>query len=270
MNKIWAIAAITFKEGIRNRALQGILCIAILLCLGYLAVIPMFAFETGKVMVDLGSASVSLAGLVIVVFLSISMLTKDVHQRSVCLILSRPVSRVEYVMGKFSGLAMMVLASIAIIAAIAVVSSAIGFKLVPEMEMPRHFGFGSLLIVILFKYLSLLILLAIAFLFTIATTNEYLSMLLTMMLYFIGHSLETVVKVASIGADVKLAPAYLSTLKALTWIFPNFNALNLNIYLAYGLELPWSQIAWTGVYGILYSTVVLFITIAVFSRKEIR
>ena len=103
MRKIWPIALITFKEGIRNRALQGILLIAVLLCFAYLAVLPMFAFETGKVMLDLGAASVNLSGLVIVLFLSISMLTRDIHQRSVCIILSRPISRPSYVMGKFLG-----------------------------------------------------------------------------------------------------------------------------------------------------------------------
>ena len=270
MDKIWAIAAVTFKEGVRNRALQGILCIAVLLCLGYLAVIPMFAFETGKVIVDLGAASVSLAGLVIVVFLSISMLTKDVHQRSVCLILSRPISRVEYVLGKFSGLAAMVLTAILLIAGIAVISSAIGFKLVPEMEMPRHFAYGQLMIVAIFKYLALLVLLSIAFLFTIVTTNEYLSMLLTIVVYFIGNSLETVVKVASIGTDLRLAPQYMSLLKILSWVFPNFSAFDLNVYLAYGLELPTSQIAWTASYGLFYSAVVLLLTILFFNRKEIR
>ena len=108
MGNVYRILAITFKEGIRNRALQGILCLAFLLCIVYLGVMQMFAFETGKVMLDLGSASVSIAGLVIVVFLAISMLTRDLHQRSICLILSRPVSRLQYVCGKFSGLALMV------------------------------------------------------------------------------------------------------------------------------------------------------------------
>ena len=82
MDKIWPIIAITFKEGIRNRALQGIMGIAVLLCFAYLAMMPMFSFERSKVMVDLAGASVSLAGLAIVFFLAISMLTRDVHQRS--------------------------------------------------------------------------------------------------------------------------------------------------------------------------------------------
>jgi ABC-type transport system involved in multi-copper enzyme maturation permease subunit len=140
LNKILPIVAITLKEGIRNRALQGILGIGSLLCLVYLAVMPMFSFERSKVMVDLVAASLSVAGLVIVLFLSISMLTKDIHQRSVCLILSRPISRTAYVIGKFCGLAFMVLIATLLIALIAFAAS----TLAPNSRVPSRYRETSL------------------------------------------------------------------------------------------------------------------------------
>lgn len=270
MGNVYRILAITFKEGIRNRALQGILCLAFLLCIVYLGVMQMFAFETGKVMLDLGSASVSIAGLVIVVFLAISMLTRDLHQRSICLILSRPVSRLQYVCGKFSGLALMVLTAVMLIACVAFISSLIGFKITVEMSTLRNFSLIQLGVAVFLKYLALVLLLSIAFLFSVATSNEYLSMLLTMMTYLIGNSLETVVKVATVGSDVKLSFAYLAALKVLTWVFPNFNAFDLRVYVAYGLELPVAHILWTALYGLLYIVLTLSLTIMVFNRREIR
>jgi Cu-processing system permease protein len=270
MDKIWPIAAITYKEGIRNRALQGILGIAVVLCLGYLAILPMFAFETGKVMVDLGTASVSLAGMVIVLFLAISMLARDIHQRSVCMILSRPVSRPAYVFGKFGGMALMVLTAVVLISVAAVIASVIGTRLVLEIEAPRNFAFSQLAIVIGFKYLALLVVLSISFLFTVLTTSEYLSMLLTVMVYFIGNSLETIVKVASQGKDIELSPAYLGILKLFAWIFPNLSAFDLKLFVSYGLQMPREQILWTAVYGIFYILVVMLLTVVIFNRKEIR
>ena len=270
MDRVWAIAAITFKEGIRNRALQGILCIAVLLCLGYLAVIPMFAFETGKVMVDLGAASVSVAGLVIVVFLAISMITRDIHQRSVCLILSRPVSRASYILVKFAGLATMVFIAVLSIACVALLSSVIGLQYVMEMQTLRNFSLGQLTVAVLFNYLALIILLSVAFLFTVATSSEYLSMLLTMMVYLIGHSLETIIKVASAGGDLKLSATYLNALKVFAWIFPNLSAFDLKVYVAYGLQLSSVQLAWTAAYGLCYTTLMVLATIAIFNRREIK
>lgn len=270
MVNIYRISAITFKEGIRNRALQGIMCIAVMLCLVYVGVIQMFAFETGKVMVDLGSASVSVAGLVIVVFLAITMLTRDLHQRSICLILSRPVSRSEYVLGKFSGLAMMVLAAVVLIASVAVISGLIGLKFTIEMAAPRNFSLIQLGATVFFKYMALIILLSIAFLFAVTTSNEYLSMLLTMMTYLIGNSLETIVKVAGLGTDVRLSSSYVGMLKVLTWVFPNFSAFDLKVYIGYGMSMPVFHILWTTLYGLLYIVLIISLTIVVFNRREIR
>jgi ABC-type transport system involved in multi-copper enzyme maturation permease subunit len=270
LNKILPIVAITLKEGIRNRALQGILGIGSLLCLVYLAVMPMFSFERSKVMVDLVAASLSVAGLVIVLFLSISMLTKDIHQRSVCLILSRPISRTAYVIGKFCGLAFMVLIATLLIALIAFAASTIGAQFSSALEVPRNFSLSQVVLAYLLKYLGLLILLALAFLFTVVTTSEYLSMLLTAMIYLIGNSLETIVKVASAGSDVQLSGVYLNALKALTWILPNLSAFDLKVYVAYGLPIPPVQIAWTVAYGLLYTILVVTLVILVFNRKEIR
>ncbi len=270
MDRIWPIAAITFKEGIRNRALQGILGIAGLLCFAYLAIMPMFSFEQSKVMVDLSAASISVAGLAIVLFLAISMLTRDVHQRSICLILSRPVSRPAYVMGKFSGLAFLVLIATLLIAIIAIITSIIGSRYLEAFAAPRNFSVGQLGFSFLLKFISLLIVLAMAFLFTVVTTSEYISMLLTLMTYMIGNSLETIVKVASAGSDVKLSPIYLGALKCFTWIFPNLTAFDFRIYVAYGLDLPYAQSLWLIAYGIAYIAVTLSLTVLIFSRREIR
>jgi ABC-type transport system involved in multi-copper enzyme maturation permease subunit len=270
MNKILPVAAITLKEGIRNRALQGILGVGGMLCLVYLAVMPMFSFERSKVMVDLVSASLSVAGLVIVIFLSVSMLTKDIHQRSVCMILSRPVSRTAYVIGKFSGLAIMVRIATLLIAMISFAASYIGAQFSNVLEVPRNFSLLQAGLAYLLKYLGMIVLLALAFLFTMVTTNEYLSMLLTAMTYLIGNSLETIVKVASVGSDVELSPVYLNALKLLTWIFPNLGAFDLKVYVAYGLALPLVQVAWTMAYGICYIALVVTLVVLVFNRKEIR
>ncbi|MDA8142192.1 MAG: ABC transporter permease subunit [Desulfobacteraceae bacterium] len=268
-NGISLVAAITIKEGLRNRAMQGILAIAVLLCLAYITIIPMFAFDTGKVAVDLGSAFVTVAGLAIVIFLGIALLTKDIHQRTVCMILSRPISRTDYVIGKYCGLAVTVLLAVLMIAGLTIFTSWIGTKLILEMKPPRNFSWGVLSISVFFQYLSLLLLMAVAFFFACLTTSEYLSMLFTVGIYVIGNSLETIIAVIQEGQYVKVGPAYLAILKAVAWIFPNLSAFDLKVYLSYGLPLPWSQVGWTAAYGICYISLLAVATLWIFKRKEI-
>ncbi len=266
---IGLVASITIKEGMRNRAMQGILAIALMLCLVYITIVPMFAFDTGKVSVDLGFAFITLAGLTIVVFLAIALLTGDIHQRTVCMILSRPVSRIDYVIGKYVGMAVTVLLAVLMISVLTVCTSWIGLLLIPEMEAPRNFSWGILALAVMFQYFSLLILMAVAFFFACLTTSEYLSMLFTMCAYVIGNSLETIIQVIQEGQFVQVGSAYLGMLKVLSWHFPNFSAFDLKVYLAYGLPIPWTQVAWTGIYGVLYIVLLAIATLLVFKRKEI-
>lgn len=268
-HNIGLVAAITIKEGLRNRAMQGILAIALILCLVYITIIPMFALDIGKVVVDLGFAFVTLAGLAIVIFLGIALLTGDIQQRTVCMILSRPVSRVDYVTGKYCGLAVTVMLAVLMIGVLTIFTSWLGMLLVPEMSLPRNFSWCVLIVGILFQYFSLLILMAVAFFFACLTTSEYLSMLFTICVYVIGNSLETIIEVIQTGEFVKVGSAYLGGLKLVSWIFPNFSAFDLKVYLAYGLPLPWNQVLWTSVYGLLYIGLIAIATLWVFKRKEI-
>ena len=271
MDKTILVALITLKEGIRNRALQGILLIALFSSAAFLVVVPLFAFETGKVVVDLGFAAMSLAGLAIVFFLAIALLTEDIHRRTICLILSRPVSRTQYVLGKFFGLSIAIFLAVLIIALLTLFFGWLGIQLMPTMmTSPRDFSWGILATGVLFNYISLLILMAIAFLSTVVTTNAYLSMLVTFCVYVIGHSLETIVKIVLSGEFVKIGPMYAQMLKFFTWFFPNLNAFDLKVYIAYGLPLSASYCLWTVLYGIFYIAIVIFLTIILFKNKEIK
>ena len=268
-SSVGLVTAITIKEGLRNRAMQGILAIALLLCLVYITIIPMFAFDTGKVVIDLGFAFITLAGLAIVIFLGIALLTADIHQRTVCMILSRPVSRTEYVIGKYCGLAVTVLLAVLMITALTALTSWIGIKLIPEMKAPRNFSWGIFGVAVFFQYISLLLIMAVSFFFACLTTSEYLSMLFTIGVYVIGNSLETIIEVIQAGQEVSLSAGYLAMMKAISWIFPNFSSFDFKVYLAYGLPLPWNQVVWTTAYGVAYISLLAVATLWVFQRKEI-
>ncbi len=270
LNKVWPIAAITLREGIRNRALQGILFVAALLCAINLIIIPLFAFDTGKVAVDLSFASITLAGLAIVIFLGIALVAKDIHQRSVCMVLSRPIPRSAYILGKFCGVGITVLIAVLIIGAMGLITASVGIHYFIEMDAPRNFSWGVMLLTLLYQYISLLVLMSFAFFFTVLTSNEYLSMLFTFCIYLIGNSLETIVKVLQAGEYFEAGNGYINVMKFLTWVFPNLSAFNLKVYLGYGLHLPWADLIWTGIYGVIYIILLLTLTAMIFSRKELR
>jgi ABC-type transport system involved in multi-copper enzyme maturation permease subunit len=212
----------------------------------------------------------SLAGLAIVFFLAIAMLTEDIHRRTICMILSRPISRVQYVVGKFIGLAATILLAVIIVAVLALAAGWLGTQFIPDMKPPRNFSWGMLMLGVGFNYLSLLVLMAVGFLATVVTTSAYLSMLITFCFYIIGHTLETIVKVVLSGEFIQVGAAYTQLLNSLTWLFPNLSAFDIKVYISYGLPYGPQLGIGTALYGIAYIAVCVGLTVLLFQRKEIK
>src|SRR5512144_731443 len=116
---LWPIALITFKEGIRNRALYGITLFALLLFGVTALVATMIPREVGKVSVDMALSTISFAGLLIVLFVGINLLAKDLDKRTIYTVLSRPISRSQYIIGKFFGMVLLITVTTGVISLLA-------------------------------------------------------------------------------------------------------------------------------------------------------
>jgi ABC-type transport system involved in multi-copper enzyme maturation permease subunit len=268
MRNIWLLAQITFKEGIRNRILIGILFFAIVLCAANLVITSMFAFDLGKVAVDVGLSIISIAGLIIIFFLGINLLAKDLDKKTIYMVLSRPLSRWQYVIGKFMGLGLLILASIMILGAFASGSVKLSMLNAPSY-IPPNFSWSIFAAALVFALISLLITMSLALLFTCATSSSFLAMIMTAGSYFIGQNIELVAKMyhtAGVDSGNRL---FGKLLEIIAWIFPNLAAFDLKTTAAYGLPLTASQLVWPGIYGISYIGLILILTIFIFQRREL-
>jgi ABC-type transport system involved in multi-copper enzyme maturation permease subunit len=107
IGRIWAIALNTFREAARIRVLYGILVLVIAsnllaIFLGQLAV-----YDAGRVARDVGLAGISLFGSLTAIFLGVFLLHTEVARRTVHAILSKPIERWEFVVGKYAGMALL-------------------------------------------------------------------------------------------------------------------------------------------------------------------
>lgn len=269
MNHIWLLTKITFKEGIRSNVLYGIAILSGLLFICNLFITQLFAIDVSKVAIDVGFSILSLAGLSIIFFLAIGLLSKDIHQQNICMVICHPVARWEYVIGKFCGLALFLVVTIGILGLFAAASLWVGAHTVGGLNMPRGFTWGILFLTIAFNFLSLLVIMAMGFLFTVVTKSGYLSMLLTFFVYLIGNTLDTIVKVLARGDFAHADDLFIKGMKLLTWIFPNLSAFDLKLNLAYGLPQSGAYLAWLASYGLMYAGIVIIITAVILHHKDI-
>ena len=260
---------VTFKEGIRSKILLGISLVAVLLFASNIAITNLFAFELGKVMVDIGFSALSICGLSIVFFLAINLLSRDIHDKTVYMILSKPVTRSQYIWGKFGGLALILATAFVILGLLTIISFYICCSFVAGAYLPRNFSWHMASITISFSFLSLLVLMATAFFFTVNCSSMYLAMLVTFCTYMLGNTLETIVRIMERGEFVKTSVAFTKIMKIITWIVPNFAAFDLKSNLAYGLPTNASYLLWTGAYGCFYTIGIIMVTAAIFKRMDI-
>ncbi len=234
-----------------------------------MVVVPMFAFEQSKVLLDLSFSFIQIAGLSIIFFLAVTMVAQDIHQRSACTLLAGPINRWEYLTGRFIGLAAVLLI---VMGVLFFFTSGLGLwalvKFTPA-PLPRNFSITLLVIVFLMTYLSYLLLLAISFFFAVVTTNMYLAMLLTFASYIIGQSFETIIKIILQREFVKLDGLYVFFLQILSWIVPNFRVFDLKTSILYGLPLESILITQRSLYGLAYIFFLVISTCLIFRKRDI-
>lgn len=266
MSQIWLLARITYKEGVRNRILLGILIVAVLSSLFNLIFSQMFAFDLSKVSVDLGLSMVSIAGLAVIFFMGINLLTKDFEKRTIYMVLSRPIARWQYVLGKFFGLALMVATAVAILGLFSAAGVKMSMWLAPDY-IPPNYSWKIFFISVGYNYLSLMIITALAQLFACLTSSSYIAILITACTYFIGQNVELVRKLLIESSEVQ--KAYIALIEIVTWLFPNLQAFDLKTAAGYGVPVEFFSLLWTALYGISYITIVLTLTVLSFRQREL-
>jgi ABC-type transport system involved in multi-copper enzyme maturation permease subunit len=218
------------------------------------------------VSVDLGLSMVSIAGLAVIFFMGINLMARDFEKRTIYMVISRPIARWQYVLGKYLGLILMVGLSVVIIGGFAAASVKAIMLLTPAY-VPPEYSWGTFGLSLLFALLSLLIVTALAQFFTCVTTSSYIALLLTACTYFIGQNVEMVRNMFAQRDDLSF---YFRTLiEMVTWIFPNLSAFDLKTVAGYGLPLDGIAMIWLVLYGISYVAVILILTVLIFQRREV-
>lgn len=268
MHNIFLVAKITFKDSIRSKGLYGIFALGLILFIANIIITGMFSWEVGKVAVDVGLSVVSVSGLIIIFFFSISMVSNDLERKTIYLILSKPVTKYQYLLGKYLGLALIILLSSAILGACSFLSVKMATMGV-EAFIPANFSWGIFFLGLVYLTLALLVVLAIAFLCICVTTHPFTALLLCMMTYFIGQNVENVVNILSRSPAFAHNALLRHTAKTISWIFPNLAAFDLKTTAAYGLPVDAGYLAWTAVYAVSYIGICLSASILIFQNREL-
>lgn len=269
MKNILAVAAITYKEGLRNRVLYGVLLFALLIMTFAVLISGLFMRDIGKITLDLCLAAVNIGGLLVPFFLAVNLLSKDIERRTIYSILSRAVSRPAYLLGKFAGLLLLTATIMAILTAAALLATWGGKALYGSVYY-QTFSVASVLLSVLTSFFGMMVLTACVIFWSTVTTSSFLASLLTLFTYVIGQTVEDMVRFMSVPIPgVEISPVVQATVKTTMYLFPNLAAFDLKQLAAHGQIVPSGEFLFLLLYGMGYATAVLCLATLIFRKREL-
>jgi len=252
LSRMAAVAANTFRESVRERVLYNLVFFAILMTLSGLLLSQLSIRQDEKIIKDIGLAAMELFGHLIAIFIGIGLVSKEIERRSLYPLMAKPLSREELFLGKFAGLAFTLLVNVGAMAA----------GLFATLLLTRGEADPALLKAVFGIYLSLLLVVAVAMLFSTVTSTA-LAAVGTVCLLLAGRFSDVVKNMKQVAPDV---PDTL--VDVLYYALPNFRNFDLKDKVAYGDFVPWSTLGWITAYNIAYITAVLALGVLCFRRKQ--
>lgn len=252
--RIWAIAANGFREVIRDRILYVIGFFAIFLALALRLLPEISVGADGKIFLDLGLAATSLLGAIVAIFVGTGLINKEIEKKTVLVLIPKPISRTEFIVGKHLGLS-------AVLAVMIAIMTIIYLGMLYWAKIP--FSLSSILLSQAFLFLELAVLTAVAILFGVFTSS-ILATLFSFGIYFMGHISKDLLKLGAITKNENIE----TLTKSLYLVLPNLERFNLKNDAVYGLLPASSELFNTLLYGILYVVFLLTLANLIFARRQ--
>ncbi|KAM3096718.1 ABC transporter permease [Phormidesmis sp. 146-12] len=254
IGRTWTIATNVFREVIRDRVLYLVGLYALAMVLANRLLPEISAATEKKILLDLGLAAMNLLGLVIAVFVGTGLVNKEIEKRTVFVLIAKPVSRTEFIIGKHLGLTAVLAVLIGAMTAIAL--TLFHFAQVPHSLRDIVISSGFLLL-----QLSLITAVAIGF---GVFTSSLLAVLFTFAVYLMGNLSRDLVAFGKLAKN----PSIEAATRGLYLVLPDLARLDLKNQAVYNL-IPSPEILLINVgYGLLYIGLVLAIASLIFSVRE--
>ncbi|SDU60564.1 ABC transporter permease [Desulfobacula phenolica] len=269
MSKIIALAILTFKEGIRDRALMGIFIIALSMLLATILFTGLFGHELGKVLVDLNLSTIAFAGLLLTFFVNINLMAKDIDKRTIYCVLSKPISRTEYMLGKYAGLMLIVFTALFFLLVFSTGIMCFVKSFYSKIYF-KDFSWFCYFQAYLYEILMFAVLNSVVIFFSSISTSSFLTLLFSLATYIAGQTIEEVMeflKKEALGQQISEINQWIVDIAQ--YIFPNFSAFDIKILASHGKLMTLSHTTALLTYSIVYTTLLLFLASLIFNKREI-
>jgi ABC-type transport system involved in multi-copper enzyme maturation permease subunit len=250
---IVVIAVNTFREHLRDRILYTLLLFAVLLTGASTLLADLTILEQHKIITDMGLAAIDLVGVIMAILIGIGLVSREIERRTLYTVLARPISRAQFVLGKYLGIVMTLLVNVTImlatyLATLWLVGAPLRWALFQAVQL---------------MVMKLLVIAAIA-LCCSTLSSATVSAIVTIGLVVLGHLATDLRGLAqkSRSETVKAVVTFVS------YLCPNLDLLDLKGPAARGIPAPLSYDLLASAYGLMYTAMLVVGACLLFNRRD--
>ncbi len=269
MSKLYALIMLTFKEGVRDRAIFGIGLFSLLLMGFSMIVVSFFMRELNKVAVDINLSAIGFAGLLLTFFVSVNLMAKDIDRHTVYCVLSKPYSRAQYIWGKYLGIMLIIMASFCILT----LCSSVTLYLIKIQYANWFIGFSWLEFykAIYSNLLMFFILNAVVIFFSSITSSSFITLLFSISIYIGGQTIEEVVRYLKTGPseEIMLSEGVRRIIDIIQYVLPNLSVFDLKVQASHAIVVSWGYLFAITIYAVVYSCILILAGALIFHKREL-
>lgn len=265
------VGELTVLEAVRQRFFAALVLLAAGMIVGG-QLLREFNFGVSelKFLTDFGFGAINLFGTVLAIVTAAQLFFADIENRTALTLLAKPILRVEFVLGKFLGIAAVLLAYVVVTTAALVVvlwmrESALMGSAPDAFSHGRIVQYGSIVAYGGLQWLKFCVVVGLTLLVASFSTTNLYAVVLAFLVVLICH-LQYLAHESwrRMGWGVGRAAAMV-----IATIFPNFQLFNVGDRVADGEALSTTVVAGSAAYGLLYAAVFVGLAVFVFRRREI-
>jgi ABC-type transport system involved in multi-copper enzyme maturation permease subunit len=252
LSRIYAVARNTFRETVRERVLYNLALFALLMIASGLLLGQISVRQDEKILKDIALGAMDFFGTLIAIFMGVQLVSKEIERRSLHPLLAKPLSRTEFLLGKYAGLCFTLMVNVGVMS----------LGLFATLLATRRPVDPHLLRAVFPLWLGLAMTVALSLLFS-SISSSGLSVVLTITVVLAGRLSDVVRNMRDVAPGV---PRWL--IDGIYFALPNFQNLDFKNRVVYGDPVPWTDLGWATVYAAVYTTMVLGVAVTAFRSRD--
>lgn len=250
----------------RDKVFHGILGIAAIFLL-IPSVSSLSMRQVTELSITLALSLLSIILMLLSVSLGATSLWKDIERRYTYSVLSLPLERSAYLIGKFIAVALFLLLTTLVLGAVACVVVWFSSGIYPS---ERPIPWSNLVVCIIFSALKYIVLVSYAFLFSTVSTSFFLPIFGTISVFMAGNATQQAYDYVHSPAANSLSPLVKQAASFFYYLLPNFSAFDLKVNAIYGIALSGRAVALPFIYFCIYTPLLIVVATIIFARREIK